>query len=213
MIIVIIVIISIDTVVIIFIVIVTVIIIIILITTIIIIIISGVGIDHILDLHIGEWIDQVDAHFLHEHSSKHKYVSLHLQDISNITPEQISAITSIISPKLISIEIIDCNDLSWNTIKIILEKASFTESLIFLKNSWVCDSVVEFIANKFTKTFRKLVIENCTKLTDQALYQMGRKCYNVKSVSLLCCPNITDLGLGEKFCVKLFPTSIFLFPL
>jgi hypothetical protein len=152
--------------------------------------------DHILELHLGEWIDEIDEEFLKKYSINHKNISLHLNNINDIRSDQILALQLYISPKLIEIEVKNCNNLPWKKVKNILEKANFIESFIFIKNSWLNDSVIEFIANKFTKTFKVLLLENSLKITDQSLYQIGRKCFNVKSISLRCCPNITDLGLG-----------------
>ena len=150
-----------------------------------------------LELHLGEWTEYIDDEFLLKCASQHKSIALHLHGLDVIRADQITSLANHIAPKLIEFNIEDCSNLSWQSqIKIILEKALRVEVFDFKRNSWVNDSVTEYVGKRFSKSLRSLSLENCPQITDQALYQLGRKCFNLQSLSLRCCPNITGAGLG-----------------
>jgi hypothetical protein len=154
--------------------------------------------DRILELHLGEWIDDIDEKFIKEISSQYKRISIHIHSVLTLRSDQLIAILKYVAPKLIAVEIIQCSNLSWTFhIRKILEKSSSIETFTFLKNTWVDDSVIEFIAAKFAKSLRSLCLENCSRISDHSLHQIGKKCLNLDAISLRCCVNITDLGLIE----------------
>ena len=107
-----------------------------------------------------------------------------------IAPEVISLLAKYVSPKLIEITIIDCTHLTWqNHVRRILEPANFIEIVNLQKNNWVDDYVVDQLSTKFAKSLKELNFEY-TKITDNALFHVGRRCMNLRSLTVNCCPQV-----------------------
>jgi hypothetical protein len=150
-----------------------------------------------LQLSLGVWSDQVDESFLYNSSIDYKYISLTIECAGYISQDLCNWIAKHVSPKLIELHIIDCTKLTWmDHVKLILQPATNIEVIDLRKNNWVDDFVVEQLCVKFGKTLRDLNLEK-TRVTDNALFHLGRKCLNIKNLSINCCPKISDSGFRE----------------
>lgn len=146
--------------------------------------------DVVLELSLGVWCNDVDEQFISSVTKNVKYISLSLQAGPIITQEVITLLAKYVSPKLIEITIIDCTHLTWqNHVRRILEPASFIEIVNLQKNSWVDDYVVDQLSIKFAKSLKELNFE-FTKITDNALFHVGRRCMNLRSLTVNCCPQV-----------------------
>ena len=149
--------------------------------------------DIVLVLSLGVWCNDVDEQFISSITRNYKYIALSLKAGPIITPEVISLLSKYVSPKLIEITIIDCTHLTWqNHVRRILESSNSIEIVNLQKNSWVDDYVVDQLSIKFAKSLKELNFEY-TKITDNALFHVGRRCLNLRSLTVNCCPQVLIL--------------------
>lgn len=150
-----------------------------------------------LELSLGVWSDQVDESFLYNSSIDYQYISLTIECAGFISHDLCNWISKHVSPKLIELHIIDCTQLTWmDHVKVILQPATNIEVIDLRKNEWVDDFVVEQLCVKFGNTLKDLNLEK-TRITDNALFHLGKKCLNIKNLSFNCCPKISDSGFRE----------------
>ena len=151
--------------------------------------------DIVLVLSLGVWCNDVDEQFISSVTRNYKYIALSLKAGPIITPEVISLLSKYVSPKLIEITIIDCTHLTWqNHVRRILESSNSIEIVNLQKNSWVDDYVVDQLSIKFAKSLKELNFEY-TKITDNALFHVGRRFMNLRSLTVNCCPQVLILIL------------------
>ena len=169
----------------------------------------GSKIEGILEIDISDWCDVIDERFLLEITRNCKQVCLTMSQVDAVSlhADLLGWIIKHISPKLLELTVQDCRGLTWsNHVKRILEAADAVETVNLQRNPWVDDFVVDQLSTKFAKTLRAIDLEN-TKITDNALHNIGKRCQIVRNVTLNCCPKVTDKGL-EQLCKKTHLSNI-----
>lgn len=169
----------------------------------------GSRIEGILEIDISDWCDVLDESFLVEVTRDCRQICLTMAHVDGVSlhPGLLGWIIKYISPKLLELTVQDCRGLTWtNHVKRILEAAGAVETINLQRNPWVDDFVVDQISTKFAKSLRAIDLEN-TKVTDNALHNLGKRCQNVRNVTLNCCPKVTDTGL-EHLCKKVHLSNI-----
>ena len=159
----------------------------------------GQKLEGVIELDISETCDIIDEAFLQEITRDCSQVCLRMTrvDAAALRADLLSWLVKYVSPKLVELTVCDCPDLGWAThVKRILEAAGAVSVLNFTKNPWVDDFVVDQVTTKFSKSLKSIDLEN-TKITDNGLYHIGKRCTGVRSLTLNCCPKITDTGLSQ----------------
>jgi len=153
-----------------------------------------------VEVRIGDYAAAIDEYFLQSivAPTDVKAIKLVIAKCPDIPAEICALLAKYISPKLVEIHVVDCPDLGWNShIKRILEACGSTVDHINLcRNKWVNDWVIEQIAVKFSKCLRVLDLE-ATSASDQALHHVGRRCLNLRVLTLNMCHKISDDGLSQ----------------
>ena len=150
----------------------------------------------VLEIDISIWHEFIDEFFLISAAKMHEEISLVMNSISHLREEVWKWLQKHISTKLIEVSFVECNSFSWKAVKKLLESSTKLESVNFKSNTWVTDQIVEQLSIRFSKTLRELNLEH-TKITDNALFHIGRRCQNLREISLDCCNNISNSGLIE----------------
>jgi len=158
---------------------------------------AGVAATHVLELTLGTWVDVVDEEFIRTSAARYKLVSLHLDRITTLRPELLGWLLTHVGPKLVEFTLTESPQVTWTGhVRKLLERTDILESVAFNRTGWADDHLVDQLALKFAKTLRHLRLEDA-KVTDQAVLTLGRKCHNVRTLALVCCPLVTDTGLAE----------------
>lgn len=156
--------------------------------------------DVILHLRLDSWIDVLTEDSLVKLIDDFEFISLEIHGAycAYYTTEKIQLISQFVSPKLVSIQFIDCHDFSWRDhVKPLLSTAYKIEIINIPRNYWldytvavsgndkspksvVSDSsawVFEQLTNKFSKSLRCLILEN-SKITNDTLLMIGKLRYD-----------------------------------
>jgi len=153
-----------------------------------------------VEVRIGDYATSIDEYFLQSIVAppETKAIKLVIAKCPEIPADICTLLAKYLSPKMVEIHVIACPDLGWNNhIKRILEACGSTVDHINLcENKWVDDWVIEQIAVKFSKCLRILDLE-ATSVTDQALHHVGRRCLNLRALTLNMCHRISDDGLSQ----------------
>eukprot|EP01041_Mallomonas_annulata_P000411 gene411-745_t len=147
----------------------------------------------LIDLSI--WYDIVDENFIVSESEDATQISLVMERVIQVRDELWTWIQRYIAPKLVKITLSECN-FTWKTVKKLFEQTIILESVIFRRNKWVNDSCIEYLSVKLAKTLRELNVEY-SKITDDSLFHLGKRCQVLRDIYLDCCMGITDSGLFE----------------
>lgn len=108
-----------------------------------------------------------------------------------------SVIADTIGSKITEVWIENCQNITWNgEVKKLLANTKSLEVLILKNNSWLDDFMMEQLAIRYQKTLVHLELENLS-ISNSALFQMGRRCSGLQTLSLVCLPKVTDAGLIE----------------
>jgi hypothetical protein len=78
----------------------------------------------------------------------------------------------------------------------LLANTKALEVLILKKNKWVDDFVLEQLSVRYKKSLVHVELENIM-VSNNALFQIGRRCASLHTLLLTCCPHISDVGLLE----------------
>ena len=151
-----------------------------------------------MELNLGSMCDDIDESFLLE-IARHRVqkVKLIIVRAASMSQPLCLWIAKYVAPKLIHLELIECQNLTWNDhLKKMLEFAKNMETINLTKNKWVDDYVVEQISVKFQKSLRSINLEH-TSVTDHALSFIGKKCAALRDLSLSVCPKVSDRGLSQ----------------
>lgn len=90
-----------------------------------------------------------------------------------------------------------CHEMTWSgEIVKLLAHVKSLEVLILKNNKWVDDFVLEQISIRYKKSLAHLELENIM-ISNNGLFQIGRRCTLLHTLSLVCCPHLSDMGLLE----------------
>ena len=124
-------------------------------------------------------------------------VRLVMDSAVNVKPELCGWIGKHVGPKIVELSVINCKNMTWKShLKLILEYVQKIEMINLERNKWVDDDVVDQITLKFSKSLKELNLEN-TGIADHALSYIGKRCSNLRSLKLMCCPKVSDKGLSQ----------------
>ena len=158
---------------------------------------SGAPASHVLELTLGTWADVVDEEFIRASAARYKLVSLHLDRITTLRSELLGWLVTHVGSKLVELTLTESPHVTWTGhIRKLLERTDVLESVAFNRTGWADDHLVDQLALKFAKTLKHVRLEDA-KVTDQAILTLGRKCHNVRTLALVCCPLVTDTSLAE----------------
>eukprot|EP01038_Epipyxis_sp_PR26KG_P006206 gene6206-8548_t len=160
--------------------------------------------ESILLFNPSEWVDKIDRKLAHSLCGEYNTIALTLKCIpvlnestSNLSDSFLSVLCDIIGPKLVEINIQDCPYLTWNQLKLILSKTKSIERISLQSLSWIDDNIIEQISIRYQKSLTQLKLENLKNISNNSLHQIGRRCFNLKNLELICCPQIGDTGMME----------------
>ena len=89
---------------------------------------------YVLHLQIGTWVEVIDEEFLKNCTNKFKFVSLHLDQITNLRPELLGWLIAYVGTKLIELVLSESNAVTWtHHVRKLLEKTLILESIVFIK--------------------------------------------------------------------------------
>jgi hypothetical protein len=149
-------------------------------------------------LDISDWIEEFkDEQFLLQCTEAFKYVHLTLRNVQGLDVSMCNLLSSVLGSKLIGLQIEECQDVSWSgEIRKLLAHSKSLEVLVLKNNNWVDDFAMEQIAVRFQKSLYHLEIIQ-SQISNNALFQVGKRCTLIQILHLVCCPKITDAGLIE----------------
>jgi hypothetical protein len=150
----------------------------------------------VLHLDLSNWSDALEYHSLAIEVNKFPAISLSLIALPTLSSETILWICKFIGPKLIELILDSCEKLDWRDVKRILSTCPLIQSIKFLNLSWLNDQIMEQLTSNSSKELLSLEFEK-VKITDLGLFQLSRRCINLKILSFNCCLHITDSGLLE----------------
>jgi hypothetical protein len=91
---------------------------------------------YVLHLQIGTWVEVIDEEFLKSSTIKFKFVSLHLDQITNLRTELLGWLLVYVGPKLIELVLTESSAVTWtHHVRKLLEKSLILESIVFIKVS------------------------------------------------------------------------------
>ena len=89
---------------------------------------------YVLHLQIGTWVEVIDEEFLKNSTIKFKYVSLHLEQITNLRTELLGWLVTYVGPKLVELVLTESSAVTWSHhVRKLLEKSLILESIVFIK--------------------------------------------------------------------------------
>lgn len=89
---------------------------------------------HVLHLQIGTWVEVIDEEFLKNSTKKFKFVSLHLDQITNLRSELLGWLVTYVGTKLIELVLSESSAVTWtHHVRKLLEKSLILESIVFIK--------------------------------------------------------------------------------
>lgn len=151
----------------------------------------------VLDINVSDWMEIFTAEYLEYVSKSFKFIRLKMVNVQGLDVQVCSVIADTIGSKITELWIENCQDLTWNAeMKKLLVNTKSLEVLVLKNNKWVDDFILEQLAIRYQKTLVHLELENLS-ISNNALFQMGRRCSGLQTLSLVCLPKITDVGLIE----------------
>jgi len=150
----------------------------------------------LLEINLSCWHGFIEESQLRERARAAPLIALVLDDIGKVESDVLGWISDYVCPRLVELSVISCHDLTWKQLRDMLSACNSLGHLCLRKNHWVTDDVVEQLSIKYAKTLQHLDLEY-TKISDNALYQLGKRCLGLKSLHLDCCPRLTSSGLVE----------------
>ena len=89
---------------------------------------------HVLQLQIGTWVEVIDEAFLKNCTIKFKFISLHLDQITNLRTELLGWLVVYVGPKLVELVLTESSAVTWtHHVRKLLEKSLLLESIVFIK--------------------------------------------------------------------------------
>ena len=89
---------------------------------------------HVLQLQIGTWVEVIDEAFLKNCTIKFKFISLHLDQITNLRTELLGWLVVYVGPKLVELILTESSAVTWtHHVRKLLEKSLLLESIVFIK--------------------------------------------------------------------------------
>lgn len=124
-------------------------------------------------------------------------VSIFFYDITSIEDSHVLAILNGFKTKLSSITLVRCGkELLIKFVKFISESSIVNISLGLHYLPWFDDKWAEQVAKKFRNLLIGLELISCPT-TNQGLFQISKRCKEIRSLILTNCSKITDTGLAE----------------
>ena len=104
--------------------------------------------------------------------------------------------------RITCLDIRECEFIAWPALKDMLKRLPSLTTLIFVKDPWLSDDIMEQIFVKYNKQLRYVDMEN-SLVTDNSLHHMSKKCPNIKTLIVNHCRKIGNKGFGELRKVNL----------
>lgn len=148
-------------------------------------------------LDLATWWNMLTEDTLTELRKSNVPISLRIVNIENIPLDVYELVGKWLGPCLFELVVDHC-DFTWKgEMKAILHQCAKLASLKLIALKWVDDGIVEQISVRYQKSLRHLELNNCSNITNNALFQIGRRCHQLQSFSVICCTRISDTGLLE----------------
>lgn len=154
--------------------------------------------DLMLRLDLSGWLNYPLDDLLKQQVDGCQRLSLCLCKIGILEQGLCTLLSEVVGPKLVEISFDGCNELTWKLdVKRLFSKSRSVEVINLKNNRWVDDHVLEQLAIRFQKCLRELRIENCSQITNNALFHIGKRCHLLRVLSLDHCSKINDTGILE----------------
>jgi hypothetical protein len=151
----------------------------------------------IIELNLSNWLEVFTLAHLAEVTRSHNFVSLILDGVPVLSSKLCAGICEVMGSKLVELTIANCPDVTWSgEIVKLLAHTKALETLVLKNTKWVDDFVMEQISVRYKKTLVTLELENIM-ISNNALFQVGRRCTALRDLTLTCCPHVSDMGLLE----------------
>ena len=151
----------------------------------------------IIDVDLSNWLEILDFNYLEEILRPFKYVRLKINSVQNLNSKICSSLSEMIGNRMAELWVESCHEMTWSgEIVKLLAHVKSLEVLILKNNKWVDDFVLEQISIRYKKSLSHLELENIM-ISNNGLFQIGRRCTLLHTLSLVCCPHLSDMGLLE----------------
>jgi hypothetical protein len=149
-----------------------------------------------IQLNVTYWIAFLGEEILDAFISNFRTVSLVFDCDTSPTESQCHLLANKVGPKLTEVQI-KSGFPNWKDLKILLSKTSQLRSIVFHKCLWLNDAILEHISKRYCASMVKVELFSIPGVTNNGLFQLGRRCKLISVLSVVCCQNISDIGIIE----------------
>jgi hypothetical protein len=127
-------------------------------------------------INISEWLPYVNEELLRGITKRFERISLVLKDIfAPLSSEVCQMISNTFATKINELIIVNCPHIQWSVeIKAILLKCENLQSLELNQLKWLNDNNLELVAKRYKSSLEKLVLERCSSITNNGLFNIGK---------------------------------------
>lgn len=153
--------------------------------------------DGTVHLNLSKWWNWLSESELSRLKSMNCPISLSLEGFEKIPQQTFDMVGKYLSNNIVELGIASCPDLTWTgEIKALLRSCAKMVSLRLVSVPWIDDGMIEQLSVRYHKSLRSIHLENCA-LTNNSIFQIGRRCNQLQVLTLVCCTRISDTGLLE----------------
>eukprot|EP01039_Chlorochromonas_danica_P001031 gene1031-1118_t len=126
-------------------------------------------------------------------------ISLQMSQLEPAFPlSLLEKIGSFLGSALYELVIERCPQISWQEeVKILLRRCGNLSALTLIGQTWVDDNVLEQLSLRYQKTLGQLSLVDCPNMTNNGLFQIGRRCQALQRLKIVSCRQISDAGILE----------------
>ena len=147
-------------------------------------------------LDLTFWTTFVDDQVLEAVAGQYRTISIILGDGLPIHDSQCQLLATKVGSRLTELQI-GTSVPSWKELKTLLAKSSQLKSLTLRKCQWLNDNILETLSKRFYGSLLKLELISNPNITNNGIFQFGRRCKVISSLTIINCPKVSDLGLTE----------------
>ncbi|RYH31298.1 hypothetical protein EON65_02940 [archaeon] len=148
-------------------------------------------------LNISKWWNWLSESELLRLKAMNCPISLSIEGFEKIPQQTFDMVGKYLSHDIVELTIVSCPDFTWTgEIKALLRSCAKLLSLRLVAVPWIDDGMIEQLSVRYHKSLKSIHLENCT-LTNNSIFQIGRRCNQLQNFTLVCCTRISDTGLLE----------------
>jgi hypothetical protein len=150
----------------------------------------------LVDFHLNAWCPCLTETIIIALSRKYSHFALYIEDMAVLTVELCSWIGKHIGPNMIAFSAEGCNGYTWSEhILPLIFSATSVEYIRIVRVDWINDNITNQLCKKFARTLSRVELEHINTIADNTMFHLGQKALNLCSLTLECCPKVTDVGL------------------